>query len=164
MRRVITGLDENGKSTVLYEGPPQSVLYSTSTKVGSLEINNIAEFIAEVPEGKACVADIWETSGLPTPDAPDPMSEPRPFTIEPAGTGMRIRYQVWGPNLDSSTMHATDTLDINFILAGEVELLLEEGRSIMLRAGDALVLPAVQHGWRAGPEGVTMLNIMQKMA
>jgi mannose-6-phosphate isomerase-like protein (cupin superfamily) len=164
MRRVITGLDADGKSTVLYDGPPQSVFLATKVKVGALEIGNVPEFPAAVPSGQAATADIWETDGLPLADAADPMATPQPFTIEPPGTGLRIRYQSWGADLDSSTNHATDTLDVNVIIRGEVALLLEEGRSVTLRAGDSVVIPGVAHGWRAGPEGVELVNIMQKLA
>jgi mannose-6-phosphate isomerase-like protein (cupin superfamily) len=164
MRRIITGLDANGKSTVVYSGPPQSMFHTTGAKVGSLEIKNTPAFIADVPRGHACIIDIWETDGPPLSDGADPMAEPRPFSIEPPGKGFRIRYFSWGADLDSSAMHATDTLDINYIISGAVELLLEEGRSVMLKAGDSIVIPGVLHGWRAGPEGVTMINLMQKLA
>jgi hypothetical protein len=164
MRRVITGLDAGGKSMVLYDGPPQSVFMATKAKVDTLEIGNVAEFPAAVPAGQAATADIWETDGPPLPDAADPMATPQPFTMEPPGTGLRIRYQSWGAHLDSSAMHTTDTLDIDVIIRGEVELLLEEGRSVTLRPGDSVVIPGVAHGWRAGPEGVELVNIMQKLA
>jgi quercetin dioxygenase-like cupin family protein len=110
------------------------------------------------------VADIWDTDGPPTANSPDLVAQPQRFTIEPPGKGLRVRYSVMGPNLDSSRIHATETLDVDFILAGQVELLLEEGRSVMLGAGDFVVLPGVKHGWRVGPDGVTILFIMQKMA
>ena len=164
MRRIITGTDKNGKSVVLYEGPPQSVHYTTNAHVGSLEITNVPAVVENVQPGEACIVDIWETDGVPMADAPDPMSEPQNFSIEPAGKGLRVRYQIWGPNLNSSTMHATNTLDVNFIVSGQLELLLEEGRSVTLTAGDSVVIPGIQHGWRAGPEGATMLNLMQKLA
>lgn len=164
MRRIVTGLDANGKSTVLYDGPPQSIHHVTGGKVGALRLAHVTEFRDDLGPSEVCAVDIWETDGPPAPDAPDPMATPRDFTMEPPGSGLRVRYQAWAPDLDSSTMHATDTLDINVIVAGQVELLLEEGRSVTLHAGDSVVLPGIQHGWRAGPEGVTMLNIMQKLA
>lgn len=164
MRRVITGVDANGKSIVLYDGPPQSIHHVTSTKVGALQMHHAETVPAKVPAGQCCAADIWETTGLPRPDDADPMAAPQAFSIEPAGKGLRVRYHIWGADLDSSTIHATDTLDINIIIEGSVELLLEEGRSVTLGKGDSVVLPGNEHGWRAGPEGVTMVNIMQKLA
>ncbi|ATE65866.1 hypothetical protein [Rhizorhabdus dicambivorans] len=163
MRRVITGVDADGKSAVLYDGPPQSIHHVTNTKVGQLQMHHAAAFPTEVPEGHCVAVDIWETSGLPRMTDADPMGEPRPFAIEPDGQGLRVRYQQWGANVDSSAMHATDTLDVNIIIEGEVLLLLEEGRTVTLRKGDAVVLPGNEHGWRAGPQGVTMINIMQKL-
>lgn len=164
MRRVVTGLDEKGKSAVLYDGPPQSIHHVTSTQVGALEMKHVAAFLGEVPAGNTCVAEIWRTEGPPRPDDPDPYPVAQPFRLEPEGAGLMVRYHVWGPHLDSSTMHATDTLDVNVIVAGEVTLFLEERRSVVLRAGDSVVLPGNLHGWRAGPDGVTLINIMQRMA
>jgi hypothetical protein len=164
MRRVITGLDAHGKSTVLYDGPPQSIYHVTSTQVGSLQMTNVPAFLDEVPARQTCVADLWATDSPPRPDDPDLAAVARQFDIQPSGTGLLVRYHVWGAHLDSSTMHATDTLDINVIIRGEVTLLLEEGRSVTLGAGDVVVLPGNQHGWRAGPEGVAMVGIMQRMA
>ena len=105
MRRIITGLDAHGKSTVLYDGPPQSIYHVTSTQVGSLEMTNVPAFLDEVPARQTCVADLWATDGLPRPDAPDLAAVARQFDIEPSGTGLLVRYHVWGADLDSSTMH-----------------------------------------------------------
>lgn len=44
--------------------------------------------------------------------------------------------------------HRTDSIDFQYIVSGEVELILEVG-SITLRAGDSAVLPGVLHRWRS---------------
>src|SRR3546814_7700428 len=75
----------NGKSTVLYDGPPQSIHHVTNTKVGQLEMQHVDAFPAEVPEGHCCAVDIWETTGVPHMGDPDPMGVPRAFSIEPEG-------------------------------------------------------------------------------
>jgi uncharacterized cupin superfamily protein len=163
MRRVVTGIDENGKSTVVYDGPPQSAFRIFDARVGAMVVEPLARFLSGPPPGESYCFDIWDTVGLPRKDSPDLAAKPRKFSIELEGKGLRIRYAEWGANADSSTIHSTDTLDVNVVLSGQVELLLDEGRSVLLRKGDAVVLPGVRHGWRAGPEGASILFIMQHM-
>jgi hypothetical protein len=161
-RRVVTGVDAAGKSVILYDGPPQSIHHVTSTHVGALRMAHIST-LPELSEGQVALADLWRTSGLPKAEDSDPVASPAPFLLEPEGTGMTVRFHVWGPNLDSSTMHATDTLDINIILSGEVTLFLDDDQSVVLRTGDTVVLPGNRHGWRAGEQGVSMIGIMQRL-
>jgi quercetin dioxygenase-like cupin family protein len=56
-------------------------------------------------------------------------------------------------------MHETPTVDYAVLVAGEVELGLEEG-SVVLRAGDTLLVNGVQHSWRAGPEGCVIATVL----
>lgn len=42
--------------------------------------------------------------------------------------------------------HTTDTVDIGFVISGEITLELE-GESLTLTAGDALVQGGISHGW-----------------
>jgi mannose-6-phosphate isomerase-like protein (cupin superfamily) len=44
--------------------------------------------------------------------------------------------------------HRTDSIDFHYVIAGEVELILEDG-SVTLRAGDTVMLPGVVHRWRS---------------
>ena len=51
--------------------------------------------------------------------------------------------------------HFTTTLDYDFVHAGEVRLLLGDDE-LVLRPGDGVMIPGVEHGWAAGPEGSVM--------
>jgi quercetin dioxygenase-like cupin family protein len=164
MRRVITGLNEFGKSVVLYDGPYQSIHHLTNANVGSLQIENVAAIPDHVLPEEVYAGDIWETAGAPLPGDPDPVPFPQQFSLEPDGTGFRARLHVFGADLDSSAMHVTNTLDINVVISGQLTLLLEEGQSVTLAQGDAVVLRGNAHGWKAGPSGAVVLNIMQRMA
>jgi quercetin dioxygenase-like cupin family protein len=53
-------------------------------------------------------------------------------------------------------IHYTETLNLHVIVAGSVEVLLDDGPHL-LGVGDSLVLPPVDHGWRAGPNGCTQM-------
>ena len=50
------------------------------------------------------------------------------------------------------SMHHTDTVDLDVVLSGSVDLILDDGEH-PLAPGDSVVVTGVDHGWRAGPEG-----------
>lgn len=50
--------------------------------------------------------------------------------------------------------HHTDTIDCHTIVAGGMELLLDDGAHA-LGLGDCAVVSGVDHGWRVGPQGCT---------
>ncbi|MGO9926370.1 MAG: cupin domain-containing protein [Mycobacterium sp.] len=50
------------------------------------------------------------------------------------------------------SMHHTDTVDLDVVLSGSVDLILDDGAH-PLAVGDSAVVTGVDHGWRAGPEG-----------
>jgi quercetin dioxygenase-like cupin family protein len=49
---------------------------------------------------------------------------------------------------DGSGMHTSDTVDLDFILSGEVWVELDDGREVHLTAGDLLVQHGTRHAWR----------------
>jgi quercetin dioxygenase-like cupin family protein len=55
----------------------------------------------------------------------------------------------------SFSMHHTDTIDFDTVLAGSVELVLDDGVHA-LDLGDSVVETGVDHAWRAGPDGCTL--------
>ena len=57
----------------------------------------------------------------------------------------------YGPGVEFA-MHHTDTVDLDLILAGSVELILDDGAHSM-EVGDTAVVTGVDHAWRTGPEG-----------
>jgi quercetin dioxygenase-like cupin family protein len=138
MRKVITGPGPDGRSTILADEP-----------------------IAELAPGQSRAAtEIWMTPALP-PELP----YVRPKTIEaaeidvgiPLGAARTI-YSVLGPGHEVP-MHRTDTYDVAFVIRGSVELLVEDGSSTQLHAGDVFVMPCAVHGIRVGPDGVVLTGI-----
>jgi quercetin dioxygenase-like cupin family protein len=55
--------------------------------------------------------------------------------------------------------HQTPTVDFDSVLAGSIELLLDDGAHL-LEVGDCVVVNGVDHGWRAGDQGVAMAVLM----
>ena len=44
-------------------------------------------------------------------------------------------------------MHRTQSIDYAIVLAGEIDMLLDEGKEINLKAGDVLVQQGTNHAW-----------------
>lgn len=125
LRRVVTGLDAEGRSTVIIDGPvPQfnamnaALAWCTDTAPA----DNSGSEDAAVP---------YATGLLHTPGSN--------FAVCQFPAGAR------------EIMHATDTIDYLVILSGRVTLVLEEGEA-ELGPGDLVVDRGVVHGWR-NPHG-----------
>jgi len=139
-RRVVTGVDPSGKSTVVSDG-------SVPTKGTWAE------------GGEA--ADLWFLSSVPVDltDSRDPIagsSVGGHFPPPPGGVTAMIF--TWQPGF-SFQMHRTATIDFIIIVSGRLELLLDSGKTIV-GPGDCVVQRGTRHGWRvAGSEPCTFAAI-----
>ncbi|MGW1029030.1 cupin domain-containing protein [Streptomyces sp. NPDC002577] len=63
-------------------------------------------------------------------------------------------------DIDAEGFHQTDTIDYLFILDGPVELILDEGSTI-LQPGDCVVQRGTRHAWRNhGDKPIRLLTVM----
>jgi len=121
-RRVVTGLDADGKSAVVIDGP-----------------------IPRFDPGMSA-ALVWSTSTQPADNSGN-ADTVKPYTIDMLHTpGSNFTICEFGANTPE-VMHATDTIDYLVILSGRVTLVLEEGEAD-LGPGDFVVDRGVLHGWR----------------
>lgn len=124
MRRVVTGLDAQGKSCVLID--------------------------AEIPRPASTSNLVWQSS-LPA-DNSGSADAAKPFDIATVHhDGSNFLLIEFAPGTVPG-MHVTDTLDYFVMLAGSVTLELDTG-AVTLTPGDFVVNRGVMHGWRNdGPE------------
>jgi mannose-6-phosphate isomerase-like protein (cupin superfamily) len=148
-RRVVSGLDENGKSTVVSDE-------NTSTRLAA--------------EGFT-VCDIWQVTGLPTKAAAD-TTLTREVVLDPPLAGFTYRVTTFPPDSewdpaasyqdslaamggadahvadDSGIpgLHQTDTVDVITVLSGELYAVLESGEAHLL-PGDSFVQRGTKHSW-----------------
>jgi len=156
MRRIVTGHDAAGKAVFIEDGaPPHRV---TLDGRPGWELNTV-----------------WATTGVPVvPAQGDPAVDVTSYLPATGGTRfivatipsradqaraaapdiLRAEYNAKVPGLgpaherDQHGMHTTDTVDYVVILSGEVWLELDDGKAVLVRAGDCVVQNGTRHAWR----------------
>jgi len=122
IRRVVTGHDENGKAVVKWDHEIESV----SGRPGFSR------------------AEMWATKQLPPI-----LTDEDPTTWE-VGTsianGSVFRIIKFDPGV-AGRRHVTESIDYALVLSGEIDMALEEGDEVHLKAGDVLVQRATIHNW-----------------
>ena len=151
-RRVVTGYDSDGKSTIISDGGATARL--------------------ERPGG-ATVTEIWRADQLPdSVDAAGPLSDVTVLSPPPEGLAVRIctfppdsamdastygtyaasLAQSYGPDAASATVkeipgiHRTETVDVVTVISGEIWVVTENGETV-LRPGDSVVQRGTPHAW-----------------
>jgi mannose-6-phosphate isomerase-like protein (cupin superfamily) len=146
-RRLVTTTFPNGRSGVSPIGPPPALV--------------------DVP-GLTGVAihDFWQTGG---PLTGVEQGGDVGWTLEPAGAGVAFRRVAFGPDHEAGVggLHTTQTIDIDVVLYGEIELTLPTGPDhadasvTVLRPGDVVVQRGTAHKWRPfGGKPAAMASVM----
>jgi quercetin dioxygenase-like cupin family protein len=129
-RLLVTGVDPAGRSCAAQDGPitlqgnagVDGILYSVLYAAPSLP---------SISTGGGRVADFLD------------------LAVPPGA--MRWTVVDYAPGAGFS-MHHTDTVDLDVVLSGSVDLILDDGEH-PLAPGDSVVVTGVDHAWRAGPQG-----------
>ena len=124
VRRVVTGHDQNGRAIVSIDEISKNV-------------------ISRRPAHASCV--IWSTGEFPTDNDTDRDGGTRSVaTTDPNGTVFRVvEYQ---PGV-APRNHRTESIDYAVVLSGEIDMELDDGVTVHLRQGDALVQRGTIHNW-----------------
>jgi mannose-6-phosphate isomerase-like protein (cupin superfamily) len=110
--------------------------------------------------GKASGCDLWleETVPVDFSDQSDPIADYSVQMWPPTG-GVIIRTITWQPGF-SYPMHRSDTVDVMFVISGQLELIVEDG-SAVLGPGDCIVQRGTTHAWRVvGAEPCTFAGVL----
>jgi quercetin dioxygenase-like cupin family protein len=127
MRRIVTGHDEHGKAVVVIDGEPAnrrtSATGNSSTLIWSTD---------RTPAGIA-TGTVIEDMGARVLGTPPPVNGTR-FTVNEIVPGAK------------AVMHRTESLDYVIVIAGEVEMDLDDS-TVTMRAGDVMVQRGTNHAW-----------------
>ena len=154
IRCVVTGQSETGKSVFVRDSPVAPV---TLSLYPGFEFHRLW--------GSDSVPELPSNGDSP----PHPRYFPSPsgfrfvfFTIPPdtqtqvARTGLASALEEMRQKLpgmaevlepDHPGMHATDTVDFDTVISGEVYLELDDGAEVLLTAGDCVIQNGTRHAW-----------------
>ncbi|MEY2926657.1 MAG: hypothetical protein RL367_1134 [Pseudomonadota bacterium] len=121
-RRIITGLNATGQSTVLIDGPVQ-------------------------PYSHGGGGHVWRSETVPADNSPTADISIDTFSYDLFHDGGSNFFVVEMAPGDTFVPHATDTLDYIVIMQGEVVLVVDTGE-VTLRAGDCIADRGILHTWR----------------
>jgi len=158
IRRIVTGLDREGRAVVVSDGPAPHV--RTSPYRPGVAFTNL-----------------WTTAAMPVPvrGLADPVTPE--MRLEPPPNGSNFRIVEFAPersyigDIDAEQaraafaamggaahalaegekslhpfMHRTKTVDYGIVLSGEIYLVLDDGEAL-LRAGDVCIQRGTNHAW-----------------
>jgi mannose-6-phosphate isomerase-like protein (cupin superfamily) len=139
-RRLVAATGADGRSYVLADGPPPGVL----------------------DMGDNRLVELWQTGGaLGTPEqGGDPEGA---WQLEPRGGGICFRTVRHPAGFDpgDAGWHTTETIDVDIVLSGQLELSLPDQEPVVLGPGEAVVQRGTHHRWRpVGDDAVEWAALM----
>ena len=124
VRRVVTEHDASGKAVVKIDEVSKNV-------------------ISNRPGASACV--VWTTDSIPADNSGEGDAALKKVgTTLPGGTVFRVVE--FSPGV-SPRVHRTDSIDYAVVISGEIDMELEKGSEVHLKAGDVLVQRGTVHNW-----------------
>jgi len=124
VRRVVTGHDASGRAVVKIDEVSRNVLSNR-------------------PGASACV--VWTTDSIPADNSGEgDAALKKTGTTLPGGTVFRVVE--FSPGV-SPRVHRTDSIDYAVVISGEIDMELEKGKEVHLKAGDVLVQRGTVHNW-----------------
>jgi quercetin dioxygenase-like cupin family protein len=127
MRRIVTGHDERGKAIVLIDAEATNLRTSPAGNSSTLM------WCSDRTPADIAIGNDIEDMGARVIGTPPPLNGTR-FTINDVMPG------------GAAVMHRTESLDYVIVLAGEVEMDLDDS-TVKLSAGDVMVQRGTNHAW-----------------
>ncbi|MEK9647476.1 MAG: cupin domain-containing protein, partial [Alphaproteobacteria bacterium] len=124
-RRIVTGHDADGKAIVLYDGPAEN---------------------SEVRFNGPQTTLFWGTDRMPASNAGDEDIGERENDVAPGPNGSWFRIVDY-PAGFPGRRHKTDTIDYAICMSGEIDMELDDGVEVHMKAGDVMVQRGTVHSW-----------------
>jgi quercetin dioxygenase-like cupin family protein len=128
VRRVVTGHDANGKAIVKID--------DISPNRPPRDANNTVNETTVV----------WTSEGFPVNNDGEADEGKRDTGITQAN-GTVFRVVSFGPG-NPDMNHRTDSIDYAVVMSGEIDMELDDGVTVHLKAGDTLVQRGTIHNWK----------------
>jgi quercetin dioxygenase-like cupin family protein len=139
VRRIITGHDDAGKAIV-----------------------KIDEICGHFREGRpgAMVCNVWTTDTAPADNSGQEDKGKREGKYTMIENGSVFRIIEFKPGVQQR-VHRTDTIDYIVVMSGEIDMELEAGEEVHLKAGEVMVQRGTVHNWiNRGTESCVLAVIL----
>ena len=138
IRRVVTGHDESGKAIV-----------------------KIDEVCSHYREGRpgARICNFWTTDTAPADNSGQADNGQREGKFTMIENGSVFRILDFRPGVQQR-VHRTDSIDYIIVMSGEIDMELEAGEEVHLKAGDVMVQRGTVHNWINRGSETCVLAIM----
>lgn len=134
VRCIVTGHDAEGRAVV---------------------VDDTALDLRMNPTKVSAAAVVWATAGSPVDlDHAEHGRERAAHLTLPGGSVLRVVDMLPG---GCSPMHRTSSLDYGVVLAGQVELILDEGAITTVSAGEIVIQRGTIHAWRNSSDTVARI-------
>ena len=127
LRRIVTGHDDKHVAKVIMDGAPTNARHGAAGNVSTL---------------------IWCTDSMPADIAIGEGAEDmgaRKLGTAPPPNGSRVTVIDFPPG-NNPAMHRTETIDYVFVLAGEIDMDMDDS-TVKMKAGDIMVQRGTNHSW-----------------
>lgn len=144
MRRVVTGLNAEGRSRVLFDSMTEGLAGSSSDDMASY-----------------CI--LWKSEEATASNEGDADQSHGQFDLDMISRNGSnfVAFEV-APGADPPLMHATNSLDYLIVLRGRIQMTLET-ETVALGVGDIIVDRGVLHGWTViGDEPALLVGVTVK--
>jgi mannose-6-phosphate isomerase-like protein (cupin superfamily) len=155
IRRIVTGINREGKSVIVSDGPPPR--FVTLELTGGTRLTDVWHLRA-TPKSPTDGGDLDRIASLIPPPGGTHWRfvEYPPDSAAPAGVALgdliaevkeKLPDFVEHADLSRPGMHKTETIDFGVVVSGEIWLELDEGE-VHLKPGDCVVQRGTMHAWR----------------
>lgn len=124
-RRVVTAHDPNGKAVIWTDDDAANHKF---------------------PSDKITSTLMWSTDRTPTDILGGDDEGARILGSAPPPNGSRFTMMQFFPG-NAGHLHRTDTLDYVICLSGEIDMVVDDGKSVTLHAGDVVIQRGTNHAW-----------------
>lgn len=157
-KRIVTGHDAQGHARVVCSGPiagDEPFIHSPGFSAALFWVTEADPHVGgEQPDPLARISSVLPgkggTSAMLVTFPPESDVLPSEEQRQAAGEEMLVRLPGLAECFEQEApgFHRTDTIDYGVLLEGELTLLLDEGETSVMRAGDVVVQMGTRHAWR----------------
>ncbi len=162
-RRIVTGVDSDGRSCILSDGPAEQVfrfpenpdpgsnwsevhwmwshdVIPVVPQSGHVGVAPVKKWFPEPGGSRLIVETLGPQFGV-SPTLPEEYDEGS-NALQETGINFNARY------IDQIGVHSSDTIDYGIVISGRLWLEMTDGTELVLEPGDCVIQNGARHTWR----------------